>query len=76
LSLTRRLARINHVLPHRKRPPGFPDGLSCLTAAPHLTGDLRTSVPAYLPADPVGYRCLSGQSRSRCPIRCDGLPSP
>ena len=77
LSLTRRLARINHVLPNRKRPPGFPDGLSCLTAAPHLTGDLRTSVPrAYLPADPVGHRCLSGQSRSCCPIRCDGLPSP
>jgi hypothetical protein len=53
LSLTRRLARIDHALPNRKRPPSFPDGLSCLTAAPHLTGDFRTFVPgAYLPADP------------------------
>ena len=61
LSVPRRLAPIDQLFHNRKRPPGFPDGLSCLTAAPHLTGDLRTLVPgAYLPADPDRVPLLIG----------------
>ena len=49
----------------RKRPPGFPDGLSCPTAAPHgrAIQDLRAgglSSRRIL----IGCRCKSGQSRT------------
>jgi hypothetical protein len=49
----------------RKRPPGFPDGLSCPTAAPHsraISGHLRRgSAPSRIL---IGCRCTSGQSRT------------
>ena len=50
---------------NRKRPPGFPDGLSCPTVAPHsraISGHLRQgSAPSRIL---IGCRCTSGQSRT------------
>jgi hypothetical protein len=61
----------------RKRPLGFPSGLSCLTAAHILIGRFRSFQTGGLSPDRVlvGDRCLSGQSRTVARTEHDGLPS-
>ena len=64
--------------PQRKRPLGFPSGLSCLTAAAHFIGRFRSFQTGGLSPDRVlvGGRCISGQSRAVARTERDGLPSP